>query len=108
MSKNYKKKYQNIRESFLSKGFVNETMKDEIFKDMEELKKEYFYALGISIKLNQTLNGYSFNLDISKLYEEAKYLGFREWNGWLNAIVKKNQISQNRKSKRTVPILSEV
>lgn len=51
----------------------------------EELKREYFQALGVGMKLNMALQGQNPNLDLASLYDEARdTLPYTDWNRFLS------------------------
>jgi hypothetical protein len=52
---------------------------------VEELKREYFQALGVGMKLNLAMQGQNANLDVSSLFEEVRdTLPFQDWNRFLS------------------------
>jgi hypothetical protein len=54
-------------------------------KAIEELKREFFQALGVGMKLNLAIQGQSANLDLTSLYEEVRdSLHYSEWNRYLS------------------------
>lgn len=52
-------------------------------EDVEVLQKEYFFALAVGIKLNLAIQGINVNLNAASLWEAAKKMEFRDWNGWI-------------------------
>lgn len=59
----------------------------QYMKDHEELQREFFFALALGIKLNRMVQGQSTNLDVARLWEQARHLHFSEWNRWIQAEV---------------------
>jgi hypothetical protein len=52
--------------------------------EFEELKREYFYSLAISAKLNLSMQGRYCNVDASRLFDEvADRVPFKQWHSWL-------------------------
>ncbi len=57
----------------------------DVNKVVEDLKREFFQALGVGMKLNLMMQGQSANLDLSSLYEEVRdALPYSEWNKYLS------------------------
>jgi len=60
-----------------------------IIDDMEVLKKEYFFALTLNVKLSLSATGHTANFNVHKLYDEARSISFTKWSTWLqNKLVK--------------------
>ncbi len=54
-------------------------------RQVEELKREYFQALGVGMKLNLAMQGQNVNLDLASLYDEARdALPYADWNRFLS------------------------
>jgi hypothetical protein len=63
---------------------VNNKLTDEFLKEVDEMKREFFFTLAIGIKLNRTLQGVPCNLDTHHLWEQAKHLHHTKWNEFLH------------------------
>ena len=57
------------------------------------LKKEYFLALAVSVKLNRSLEGKLSNLDIISLYEKAvtDNVPFKAWPNFISSQLADNE-----------------
>jgi DNA repair exonuclease SbcCD ATPase subunit len=54
-------------------------------KQVEELKREYFQALGVGMKLNLAMQGQNVNVDLASLYDEVRdTLPYADWNRFLS------------------------
>lgn len=52
--------------------------------EFQELKREYFYSLAISAKLNLSMQGRYCNVDASRLFDEVvDSIPFKQWHSWL-------------------------
>jgi hypothetical protein len=63
---------------------VHNKLTDEFLKEVDEMKREFFFTLAIGIKLNRTLQGVPCNLDTQHLWEQAKHLHHSKWNEFLH------------------------
>jgi hypothetical protein len=62
---------------------------DEVLAEMQRvvdgLKREYFQALGVGMKLNLAMGGQNVNLDLTSLYDEvSESLPYTNWNRYLS------------------------
>jgi hypothetical protein len=58
---------------------------------VERLKRDYFNALAVSLKLSRALAGQPTNMRVEQLYEKAKFLKPAQWSDWLAVQVDKPQ-----------------
>jgi mediator of RNA polymerase II transcription subunit 21 len=55
----------------------------EYIQEMDSLQREYFFTLALGIKLSRMIQGQSTNLDVAKLWDQARHLHFSEWNRYI-------------------------
>jgi chromosome segregation ATPase len=63
---------------------VRHKLSEEFLKEVDDMKKEFFFTLAIGIKLNRTLQGIPCNLDTHHLWEHAKHLHHTKWSEFLH------------------------
>jgi len=56
--------------------------------------------------LSHNIDGITLNFDVSKLYDQVKDMDFRQWNAYITNYVKKEEMSQIRKSRRLSLVLN--
>lgn len=53
---------------------------DPLLNELEELRKTHFFTLAVGLKTSYLLNGQFINVDLSQLFEEARYLHHSSWH----------------------------
>lgn len=77
--KDITKQYQELRQASLVAGGVSNSHLEEL----EAVKQELFYTLGVGIKLSLSREGRRCNVNIQSLFEEGKHIPFNKYNEWL-------------------------
>jgi len=95
-------KYADLRRALmlskLYKNGVNEENKDILreafYEEHESLKKQYFFAKAIAIKLSKSQQGKYINIDIQNLYERAKDIHHNEYDAWIEKEIDKEETKE--------------
>ncbi|MDP2439578.1 MAG: hypothetical protein Q8P67_27835, partial [archaeon] len=71
--------FQALRKKYL----LSQGLDQDILLELENTRKELFYALAVGIKLNMAESGANTNVDVASMYDEAKNLHYSKWNDWI-------------------------
>lgn len=77
---------QNVRlKERLAEARLASGVDPQLLAQFETLKREYFHALGVGMKLNLAMQGQLANVDLMALYEQVSdTLPFTQWNKFLS------------------------
>jgi len=85
-----------IEESRLTGAGLKKSFLDEV----EHMRKEFFHALCLSIKLDLALRGTAYNGDLRLLYDVAKKQHYSTWHRLLTEAVKRDEDKKRQKEER--------
>jgi len=74
--------YKNILKTY----FTDKSQIMQLQDQFDRLKQKYFFSVGVSVKLNQTLQGKPSTVNISQLFEQAQLnnVPFDQYDSWIN------------------------
>jgi len=68
-----------------------------VLEELAEVKRSYFFSLGVGMKLNLSIQGKPCNINVAQLFEEANStVPFRLWNAWLTSKIQQSTQEEER------------